>query len=173
MLFTIILSQSALASNKEIAVELATSYMSAMQSKDWAKLPQFFDAKELDMFKQEMQPIFRFTAPQQVNVREYFFGPGLTEDDVKKMPSQEFFTRMMANLMANVQSSSADVIGAVEENENLIHVVIRSKAMAGEVSVEKMEVISIKKSDDGKSWFVPLNKIKGIGKQIKARMGIA
>ncbi len=59
-----------------------------------------------------------------------------------------------------------EVLGEVPEGDSVVHVLVRSRLLAGELETESLEVISFKKV--GENWKGMLSKkIKGIAAQLR------
>ncbi|WP_089728840.1 hypothetical protein [Candidatus Thiosymbion oneisti] len=152
--------------------ELSKSYFDFMKEDQWDKLVELYDPSALrDM--REMLSFFSEVpdemAPQML---AQFFGPGMTKATLKTMSDTDFFSSFFKGVMAQAEQlgqlefKQVDILGTVPEGENLRHVLARTHAKLGDMTMETMEVVSFKKTEGG--WKILMQgKIKGMAQQLK------
>ncbi|MGB0373217.1 MAG: hypothetical protein ACPGN3_17950 [Opitutales bacterium] len=157
--------------------ELSKEYFDLLVTQDWNKIGALYDPAALSDFKDMMSFLGEIPDDAAGPVLGQFFGPGTTSEDVAGMSDVAFFTGFMRGVMVQAAAvgqlnfENIDILGTLEEGENLNHVVIRTRVGIGEMSLEAMEVITF--SNASGEWKIVLQgKIKGMAKQMKAAMGM-
>lgn len=157
------------------APETAADYYEALKVKDYKTAAEFFDPAALKEFREMMG--FLLTLPEQTTqpVNEAFFGPGATNETIAKLSDLDYFSTFLRSIMTQAEAVGAlnfdgmEILGEVSEGKDVSHVVTRNKVTAGEIHIEAMEIISLKKR--GKVWKVMLSgKLKGIANQLRTAL---
>jgi len=125
---------------------------------------------EMARFKSMLLPaLLRRDLPQQREVIAALFGSDATPQSVAALPADRFVTailRLVEQRLAarGVRFGEIDVIGSVPEGD-VIHVVTRSRAAAGPMSITGLEVMSVRQ--DGPHWRLMLTgQIDGLARAI-------
>jgi hypothetical protein len=107
---------------------------------------------------------------------ETFFGAEYTVESLEKLNDTEFFSGIFNAIMKQIGASGdlnfdgLEILGGVNEGKDITHLVTRNRVSVGEIEMETMEVLSLKKHGD--DWKIMLSgKISGLPAQLKAAFG--
>lgn len=157
------------------ASEMVAEYFDVLQSQDYEKAATYFDPTALREFRQMLEFISEIPAAEQENILQAFFGPSASQESVSKLSDSDFFGSFLRAIMAQASAAGEvnfdglEILGEVAEGQDLLHVVTRNKVSVGEIEVEAMEVISLRKAGD--SWRLLLSgKMKGMASQLRAAL---
>lgn len=151
--------------------DVAQLYFTSIKSKNYRASVEFMSAKSLIEFR----AMFSFfeELPEDVKEQLYlsFFGNSVSKEAIKRLSDQEFYSLFFTNIMersesvASIEFKGFDIIGSIKEKE-FVHVLTRSRAVADEVSLENLEVLTFVR--EGNNWRLVLPaKMKGIASQIR------
>lgn len=153
--------------------EAVKAYFKVLRQKDFDAAVDFFDPVALGEFRQTMSFVDEIPPQSQQKFFETFFGPGVTKASTSKLSNAEFFSAFFRAVMAQVEAAGnlnfdgMEVLGEVMEEPDIAHVVTRNKVSVGNIEVEAMEVVSLRKNGD--SWKTLMSgKMKGIATQLRA-----
>lgn len=171
MIFSLLLfSFTALA---ETAMEKTDQYFAALKSREFQKAATYFDSSQLTEFREMMQFYKVLPEKSQKQFVAGFFGSQATIASVEELSNIEFFALFFDAIMKQAERAGTlsfdklEIIGEVPEGESLAHVVTRNKVAIGDMSLEQMEVVTLRKNND--KWYVMLTgKFKGLPEQLKA-----
>ena len=151
---------------------IAKSYFEMLRNKQWTQIAQLYDPGALRDFREMMSFLLEVPDESASQVLGALFGPGATKQGVKAMSEAEFFAAFLGGVMARsaqlgqLNFETIEVLGSVGEGDSLRHVVTRTHISLADMSMESMEVVSLKKVEN--EWKLLLQgKIKGMAQQIK------
>lgn len=157
----------------ETSKERTIMYFNDLQSGNYLNAASHFDPQQLKEFRTMMEFYKEMPAEMQNKFLATFYGPGSTVESISKFDDSQFFAAMFGFIMRQAESigginfDATEILGAVQEGNNIEHLVTRSKVSAGELDMEAMEVVSLVKR--GGRWYIMMSgKIKGLPQQIKA-----
>ena len=152
--------------------EISKSYFELLKQKQWTEIAKLYDKTALKDFRDMMSFLLEIPDEKAPQVLEAFFGTGATKKTVKTMSDADFFSCFLRGTMSQAAQfgqldfKKVEVLGSVPEGDSLRHVVTRTNIGIGDMSVETMEVISFKKTDD--KWSILLQgKMKGMAQRLK------
>ena len=162
----------------ETSIERAKMYFDQIEKRDFSAAATHFDPKELKEFRDMMGFYKEIPAETQTQFIQTFFGPEQTVASMDKMNDIEFFSGLFkfmmqqADQLGGLSFDKLEILGEVKEGADIAHLVTRNKVSLGDVEIEAMEVISLKKV--GKEWRILMSgKIKGIPQQLEAAFAAA
>lgn len=157
----------------ETAIERAHQYFDDLKAYKFIDAASHFDTDQLKEFRSLMEFYKEIPAEAQAHFITTFFGKDHTHHTLSELSDLEFFAGVFdflmkqADAMGGLNFENIEILGEVPEGDNLVHLVTRNKVIMGEIELESMEVVSLKKNDH--TWKVMLNsQIKGLPAQIKA-----
>lgn len=149
-----------------------------VKENNWKGLGKYFDIFTLREFRKGFH--FLSIIPNkelQGKIINNFFTTAKSIDDVKKLNNEAFFEDIYEGLMrsasvfGNIKFDSLKILGAVDEEDSLTHVLTRNWTSIGSVNIEKMEIVTFVKR--GIFWKRVLNEdFLDISNKIKASLGI-
>tara|TARA_R110002049_G_scaffold124997_25_gene280597 strand:- start:4029 stop:4400 length:372 start_codon:yes stop_codon:yes gene_type:complete len=87
--------------------------------------------------------------------------------DVEFFASIFNFVMQQADQAGGINFEGVEILGEVKEGDNIAHLVTRNRVSVGEMEVEAMEVVSLKKN--GEDWrMLMAGNIKGLPAQLNA-----
>lgn len=150
------------------------AYFSALAADGLTVAPEYIHPEELARFRDMLIPMFsEELAPGNDQIVEAFFGPGATRQTANDASPLEFmraFMRMFAAKLeqVGVRFDAVEIIGSVPEND-LVHVVTRVTMGTGPLSVQQVQVVTLKQHDG--QWKVMLGgQIEGLAQAIRSRL---
>jgi hypothetical protein len=151
---------------------MTLSYFEMLRQRQWTEIAQLYDAEALRDFREMMSFLSEIPDEEAVQVLGFFFGPGATKEQVKSMSDVAFFSAILRGALAQAEQlgqldfRKTEILGSVPEGDSLRHVVTRNHIVMGDVTMESMEVISFKRTENG--WCILMQeKMKGMAQQIK------
>lgn len=141
--------------------ELTKTYFELMQNGHWDLIGTIFHPDSLREFR-AMLDFLDHPAPYPAlpQIRATIFGAGATEQTVAALADAAFFGTTLSFLMrettekGTLKDRQVDIIGAVPEGDELMHVVAKSHIPKGDQVYELLEIVSYRR--DGNSWKVLL-----------------
>jgi hypothetical protein len=125
------------------------AYVAAIKERRMAAVAGYIHPDEQLRFKNMLMSVFNNTAtPQQSSFLSTIFGKNATPASVQAKTPQEFMRAFMTFTEGQMQSLNVNlkdvkVLGTVKEGE-ILHLVTRNVAGAGNVQLTQMAVISVK-----------------------------
>lgn len=164
-----------MAASAKYASQVAASYYNALKVSDYKAAASFYDRGALKEFRQMMSFIDDLPPKTSASVYQQLFGAKATKASVGQMNNVDYFAAFLEAIMTRAQAQSPisfdnlQIIGEVNEGASKVHVVTRNKVSAGQLKVEAMEVISLKKN--GKRWRILMSgQIKGMAESIRGSL---
>ena len=161
----------------ETPESISKSYFEFVKHQQWDEISGLYDPVALRDFREMMSFLIEVPDEKSSVVLARFFGPGTTKASLKAMSDASFFssflksTMSMAVQLGQLDFKKIDVLGSVPEGTNLRHVVARTFTGMGEMSMEQMNVISFKKTNEG--WKMLMQaKMKGMAQQLKRTISL-
>jgi len=161
----------------ETSAEFAKAYFGDLESGNFEAAAEKFDPEQLNEFRTMMEFYKEIPAQAQTQFIQTFFGPDQTIETVDKATDVQFFSGVFSFIMRQAEAAGGlnfdgfEILGEVMEGD-VVHLVTRNRVSVGELEMEAMEVVSVKKQGD--SWKLMLSgKMKGLPEQLKAAFGAA
>lgn len=162
----------------DTSAEFAKAYFSDLENGDYVAAAEKFDPEQLNEFRTMMEFYKEIPAEGQAQFIQTFFGSDQTAESIEKINDVEFFAGIFTFIMRQASAAGSlsfdgfEVLGEVMEGEDIAHLVTRNRVSVGELEVEAMEVVSLKK--EGEEWRMLLSgKMKGLPDQMRAAFGAA
>lgn len=153
--------------------ETAQEYFDNLKHERYESAAAMFDQVALRTFRESFSFLMELPAETGTPAIRIFFGPQSTPASVKKLQDGQFYALMMKSLMNMAGKANFDrlqIIGVLPESPDLAHVVSRNSVTVQGVTVEKMEVLSMKKQGDG--WKLLMSgEFKGYASKLKSSLG--
>lgn len=156
--------------------ERATMYFQDLQEQQYVEAARHFTPEGLREFREDMGFYKSLPAEVQSEFIQSLFGPAQTVESVSGLSDVQFFAALLGFIMRQAQAAGGldfedvEILGQVTEGEDVVHLVTRSNVSVGGVSIEDMEVVSLKRRDE--EWRVMLSgRIKGIAQRLEAAVG--
>lgn len=165
-------------SNSETTIDLTWKSHSFMKNNDWIGLSNIYDESSLKEFREGFNFLFTMKDKNlQEKIITNFFGSSNNSKTVQKMNDKTFFSSIYGNLIKSaaafgqVNFDSLQVIGAINENDSLEHVLIRKFVTIRKADIKEMEIVTFFKLN-GK-WKMQLSdRIKSIPSQMRVSLGM-
>lgn len=136
-------------------------------------MADFMHPDELARFKTMLMPVLQSGPAESADtLARSLLGPDVTAESVAGMPPKEFMRALLETSLsrapgASIQVQKHQVLGTLKEGD-IVHVVTRNTVGVGEISLTKLEVISVKPYDGG--WGLMLNgNLEGMAKMLAAQ----
>jgi len=126
---------------EKTGTKVAELYFQLLQENKWEEVVKLYDPEALKHFKSMM------SGEENQSAEEFF---------------ASYLQQMMdfASVIGDVNFNKVNIIGSIPEGD-MLHIMVRTVASVGEMSIEKMEVLSLKKHGDG--WKIILSgKMEGM-----------
>ncbi|WP_105103713.1 hypothetical protein [Microbulbifer pacificus] len=156
----------------ETASDRAQVYFNDLAEGRYAQAAEHFDPKQLREFRELMSFYTVLPENERSQFINSFFGENETEESVKNKSDVEFFAGLFSFIMLRAEAAGGinfdgmEILGEVKEGDDTSHLVTRNKVSVGEVNLEAMEVVSLRRID--KHWKVMLSgKLKGLPQQLE------
>jgi len=155
------------------AVALARQGSTAIGELDWSAYAKLVHPDDMTAFKAMLMPeIEKLMAAQQADTI-VIFDETFKLEQLKAFTGEEFFVEIIGTifqlsteLATSFQNMKNDHIGAVVENDTLVHVVVHTRMMVGLQLVDEMNVTSVERYND--RWWLRISpKIRGIGMMLQ------
>lgn len=157
----------------ETPAERAKVYFSDIENRNFAAAAGHFDPDHLKEFRVMMGFYKEIPPKAQSQFIQTFFGADQTVEKLEKIDDVEFFTGVFNFIMRQADAAGGlsfdglEILGEVKEGKDISHLVTRNRISVGEIEIEAMEVVSLKKV--GSEWRIMMSgKIKGLPDQLKA-----
>jgi hypothetical protein len=154
-----------------------------MRAGDWRAAAETFDPAALARFRAMLEPLFvAASAPaseggdgqaNQANrdamMLMLLFAPAKSVEEVRALSDRELFARLMRGTMslAGAQLDGQQILGHVAEGADLVHVVTRNTARMDEITVSKVEAVTLQRTAQG--WRLALTgEIEGLAESLQA-----
>jgi len=164
--------------NEQI-VRTIEGYTQAMRDGDYLGMARAMHPGDLRDFKELLATVGQ-SAENQGQFREFgALFPGVRNmEQFRAQTPEEVFARlmkavvgMMPELRAILAGAEIQVLGAVTEGEDLIHVVHRMRMQVEGTTVTTIDVISLRKFDD--RYFILIDEqVRGIATALQRQFGI-
>lgn len=157
------------AARSETPDEMVAGYLTSISSYDFTRAVEYYAESDCVQFKRMLVPLLQREAESgKSDLSRMLFGRALDLQQISAMHSCEFVAKSISSLSAASNARSvpksnptAKIIGSVKESDALVHYVIRSTAMLGEIPVSSMEIVSVKR--EAGIWHVQMSeKMKGM-----------
>lgn len=141
-------------STQETPESVVKGYFAAMQSGDWAKCASFMHTDALASMKRTFGSII--SADKSGEAAKALFGLK-SDEEYSRLSEAAVFERLMNFITGSVPemkmalaASSSAILGRVDENPELVHVVYRTQIKLAGVEASEVDLISLKKQ--GERW---------------------
>jgi hypothetical protein len=157
----------------ETSTDRAKMYFSDIENRNFTAAAEHFDPVQLKEFRKMMEFYKEIPPEAQKQFIQTFFGAEQTLESMETVTDTEFFSGLFSFIMKQADAAGGlsfdgiEILGEVKEGKHVSHLVTRNRVSVGELEMEAMEVISLKKVGD--EWRVLMSgKIKGLPQQLKA-----
>lgn len=148
------------------AEQVAGEAYARMRAGDWEAAAETFDPAALQQFRGMIGPLLE--GPIGEGMVGMFYGAGRTSADIGKMNDTEFFAGFVRSLVSGSGASlnGQDILGAVPEGQDRMHLVTRTSAEAMGITVTQMEVVTLNRTPQG--WRLALSgKLDGMAQALR------
>ncbi len=150
------------------AVELARQGDQLLVAQDWNGYAALVHPEDMARFKSSLLLEFERLAMIRRTDSITVFDQAFSLEELRSDTPEKFFVDIMTivfrispDLNKSFTGMKNSFIGAVAENDSLIHVVVNSKMLLGTRHVDEMDINSVRKYDD--EWKLRLStKVQGI-----------
>jgi len=140
--------------NPELIVD---DYYSSLMDSGYTKLNEYLHPKEKMKIRNLLLPVLEEASKKgKKGYVQAIFGSNATIDSVRSLNDDEFakayFQSIQQTMLAKgvrFQFSKVKKIGSLNEGEDLAHVLVRVNMNVNSVAVDSLDVISVKKFDNG------------------------
>lgn len=138
------------------------AYFQAYSSQDFTALASHMYPDDLARFRKLMS--FTEQLPPEIRSEFYqtLYGPGVTDADISKLSDNGYFASFMnavfsldPSLQEALDISAPQLIGEIQETNDLTHVLVRHHIEFDGIKYEEMEVVSLRRIGD--DWLILLN----------------
>ena len=157
---------------------VALAYFSDLESGNYAAAAEKFDPEQLAEFRTQMEFYKEIPLDAQSQFIQMFFGSADSVESIDKLTDVEFFSGLFVFMQRQVELAGRlsfdgiEILGSVEEGEDVSHLVTRNRVSVEEIEIEALEVVSLKKQ--GEKWYMMLQgQLKGLPQQLKIGFGAA
>jgi len=152
----------------------AKFYFTKVQKHEWNEVAKLYDPEALKEFKSMMVSPLEASSEELPEAMvpglfEGIFGDGKTIEEIREMSDKDFFSSFLRNSMdvaseVGVSFKNLYIIGSIPEGDSIRHILARMYVKIGDMELEKLEVLSVKKIGD--SWGIILQgQVKGMAEQ--------
>lgn len=148
------------------AEQVAGEAYARMRAGNWEAAAETFDPAALQQFRGMIGPLL--DGPIGEGMVGMFYGAGKTPADIGKMNDIEFFAGFVRSLVSGSGASlnGQDILGAVPEGQDRMHLVTRTSAEAVGIRVSQMEVVTLNRTPQG--WRLALSgKLDGMAQALR------
>lgn len=145
---------------------VAAEAYARMQAGDWVGASGTFDPQALRGFREMFVPLLQ--EPTGDAMAAGLFGAGTTAAEVAKMSDAEFFAGFVRKAIGGlgVSLNGQQILGAVPEGENRVHLVARTHAETMGVRITGMEVVTLNRTPQG--WRLAMSgEMEGMAQMIR------
>lgn len=140
--------------------EVVIDYLAAWKNEGLpATAPLFSPASHKEIAGMMRDLLFAGPPEQSAAMREALLGPNSTKDAVAAMPNADLMKTFlllndmsMKRMRSGIEVKSYSVLGSVEENSKLVHVVARTKMSVADQELDRVSVFSTEKVDG--TWYI-------------------
>ena len=158
--------------NAKTATETARDYYDALEHEDYGSAATYFDPVALREFRSLMSLEKRITEGQKLFFFEEFFEPDLNDSSIEKLSDTDFFAAFLHGVLSSESFSqmlkykNVEILGEIQEREDLAHVVTRQWISLGGNKTELIEVTSFNKVAG--EWKIRMTgKLKSVAVMIR------
>lgn len=145
---------------------VAAEAYARMQAGDWVGASGTFDPQALRGFREMFVPLLQ--EPTGDAMAAGLFGAGTTAAEVAKMSDAEFFAGFVRKAIGGLGASlnGQQILGAVPEGEDRVHLVARTRAETMGVRITGMEVVTLNRTPQG--WRLAMSgEMEGMAQMIR------
>ena len=158
------------------AIALAQQGDKTLQELNWEAYAALVHPDDLDGFKAMLLPDIEKLAVMRSADSVTLFDRTFSLEDLRSGTSEQFFVDMMktvfqisVELGQSFSGMKNNHIGAVAENDSLIHIVVNTSMNIGLKNVKEMNVSTVRRFEDG--WKLRMSpKLEGIGMMLQQSM---
>ena len=158
------------------AIALAQQGDKTLQELNWEAYAALVHPDDLDGFKAMLLPDIEKLAVMRNADSVTLFDRTFSLEDLRSGTSEQFFVDMMktvfqisVELGQSFSGMKNNHIGAVAENDSLIHIVVNTSMNIGLKNVKEMNVSTVRRFEDG--WKLRMSpKLEGIGMMLQQSM---
>jgi hypothetical protein len=164
--------------DNEAIQKVVSEALDAVKAAQWQKFAGLMHPDALRDLKQTFAPALEAADADSDELRQVmrFFGKPKDVKELLALPPDKFFARFLEGTMESVprlrkvlSGSEFQMIGTVYEKDGTAHVVYRGRIKVNEVTVSKVDVISLKQ--DGESWRMLLSgDFKALADQLRGAL---
>ena len=150
--------------------QLIQNYYSHLEKGEFVEAATYIDPAQIKLFRESIGWYKSLPEPEKNELLKAFFGPGATEGSVDALTDAEFFSTFLAmslNMMKNINIAGIEILGSVEEGEDVLHFVSRTSVEVEQESIPTLEVISLRKGEDDQWRILLSEEVKGLGNQMR------
>jgi len=150
-------------------------YMVATKNGDFSTCAELMHSRALDDLKKLLLPVIE--AAQQAEDKSLIrlFDGATDYKTVTELSAKDFFIKFMSgvsklnpDMLKTLAKSEMETVGHVVEKEKTAHVVFRMKVAVDDISVTKLEVLSLEK--DNGAWRALLTaNVEGMAQMLQKR----
>lgn len=153
-------------------IAIADSSFQKMTQLDWTGYSQLIHPSALERFRGTILPSIEKLILISSGDSISFFGKQMNSQEIQSMPADSFFAQIMntvteisPDIKTTFETMLQKTIGAIAENDSLVHVVVRNKLTLGGQDLEELNVQTVRL--DGESWKIDMSsKIGGVAMMI-------
>lgn len=152
------LSEQAIAKS---ALETAQDFYNLVKQEDYSDAASYYDPDTLREFRQLLSFESAITDNNKKIYFRAFFDPDLTDKSIKSLSDSEYFASFWRGVLTSgrfsqsINYQNVEILGEINEKENLAHVVIRNWIALGGDKFETVEVISFNRI--GSEWKIRMS----------------
>ena len=137
----------------ETPEQVVRQYTEAMRGGEWQTAARLMHPEALEQFRRMLLPAFETDTPGR-ELRDQF-SDGMASSRIRHLSDTTFFERFFRGMMTLspellgvVQGAEIAMVGHVSEGEDIAHVVYRMQMKMDELSVTRLDVMSVKRHGD-------------------------
>lgn len=164
---------AAVRAQSEDATPVLREYFASMQAGDFERSAGFFHPEALSAFRESLSFWKEIPEEAQDGFLDAFFGANATPETVEEKNDAEFFAAFLTAVMKQAGAAGSlnfdgmEILGAVAEEDDVLHYVTRNRVSLGEIEIKSMEVVSVQLTEAG--WLLQLSgQMEGVAEQLKA-----
>ena len=158
------------------AIALAQQGDKTLQELNWEAYAALIHPDDLDGFKAMLLPDIEKLAAMRNADSVTLFDRTFSLEDLRSGTSEQFFVDMMktvfqisVELGQSFSGMKNNYVGAVAEDDSLIHIVVNTSMTIGLKNVKEMNVTTVRRFEDG--WKLRMSpKLEGIGMMLQQSM---
>lgn len=154
---------------------VSDKYMTATKNGDFAACADLMHTRALEDLKKLLLPVI--DAAQQAEDKSLIrlFDGATDYKSVTELAPKEFFIKFMAgvskinpDMMKTLAKAEMEIVGHVIEKEKIAHVICRMKVNVDDVSVTKLEVLSLEQENGAWRALLTAN-VEGMAQMLQKR----